>query len=457
MKYILYIEKIRSGPMGYYHDERMQKLFKLLQQPKSLDEIDLSESFIKNLLLKLIASYGNINVSQIHEITGLHVEILEECMRDLEKKELCAPIGGGFMFASVTFTIKEQGKIQANKLTGQNPYVGMAPVSYDFYYKVMEAQIKGRFPLKIPKEVIQKTFKDVVGNENGKTTLIESAIGGKGFFIYGLPGTGKTFLTSKMSDLLPPLIIPKFIEFSGQVIQLYDPDFHKPSPEQPEDPRWVKIKAPFVFTGSELTTQKLETNFDPNKGVYDTSPIIKANGGVLLLDDLGRQKEDHNALLNRLIVPMENKKDMIYVKGAPMVVHSHFIPAFSTNLDITIMDEAHLRRAPLHIFLENPSIPEILEVFKKNLDDLGEKYDPESLKCFEQVYRPVIEGGEGLMPTFAHARDLAQIAQAIRIRKEEEIITPEIIENALKQHVLIAMQRRFTPTLFDRIIRTKKD
>ncbi len=441
--------------MEYYHDKKMRKLFELLQQPKSLDEIDLSESFIKNLLLKLIATYGNISVSQIHEITGLHVELLEECLRDMEKKELCAAISGGFLFASVSFTIKKQGKLQADKLMSQNPYVGMAPVSYDFYFKVMEAQIKGRFPIKIPKEVIENTFKDVVGNENGKKTLVESAIGGKGLFIYGLPGTGKTFLTSKMSDLLPPLVIPKFIEFSGQVIQLYDPDFHKPSKEQPEDPRWVKIKAPFVFTGSELTTQKMETNYDPNKGVYETSPIIKANGGVLLLDDLGRQKEDHNALLNRLIVPMENKKDMIYVKGAPMVVHSHFIPAFSTNLDITIMDEAHLRRAPLHISLENPTIPEILEVFKKNLDDLGENYTPEVLDRFERVYKPIREGGEGLMPTFAHARDLAQIAQAIRIRKDADVISPEIIDEALDQHVLIALQRRYTPTLFNRIIRKK--
>lgn len=442
--------------MDYYHDEKMQKLFGILKQPKTLEDMDLSESFIKNLILKIIASYGNIKVNKIHEITGIHVDILEICLRDMEEQELCAPIGGGFLFPSVTFTIKKLGKAQAEKLTHENPYIGMAPVSYDLYYKIMEVQLQGRFPLRIPPEVIEDTFKNVVGNDNGKKTLVESAIGGKGLFIYGLPGTGKTFLTSKMSDLLPPLLIPRYIEFSEQVIQLFDPDFHKECSEQPEDIRWVKIYAPFVFTGSELTTEKLETNFDPNKGVYETSPIIKANGGVLLLDDLGRQKENHGDLLNRLIVPIENKKDMIYVKGAPMVVQSHFIPAFSTNLDITIMDEAHLRRAPLHISLENPSIPEILKVFKSNLDQMGEKYDPEVLKRFEMVYKPTREGGEGLQPTFAHARDLAQIAQAIRIRKNEEIMSAEIMDEALGQHVLIALQRRFTPTLFERIIRQNK-
>ncbi|HOQ19389.1 MAG TPA: ATP-binding protein, partial [Methanothermobacter thermautotrophicus] len=207
--------------------------------------------------------------------------------------------------------------------------------------------------------------------------------------------------------------------------------------------------------GSELTSDKLESRYDPNKGVYETSPIIKANGGVLLIDDLGRQKEDHNALLNRLIVPLENKKDMIYVKGSPIVVHTHFIPAFSTNLDITIMDEAHLRRAPLHVQLEKPTVEEIVEVFRRNLESMGEEYDPEVLERFANVYRPIGEGGEGMQPTFAHARDLAQIAQAVRIRKGEDRITVQTMEEALQQHVLIALQRKLTPMLFERIIRKK--
>ncbi|MBM4240078.1 MAG: ATP-binding protein [Euryarchaeota archaeon] len=441
--------------MEYYHDKRMQKIFQILEQPKSLEEMDLSESFIKNLILKLISTYGSIKVRQIHEITGLHVDLLEECLHILEEENFCVPTAGGFLFPSVEYTITKQGHEKAVKLLSENPYVGMAPVPYNSYYEIMEVQIKGRFPIDVPKEVVENAFKDVVGLDHAKKTLVEAAIGGKGFFIYGLPGTGKTFITSKMSDLLPPLVIPKFIEFSEQVIQLYDPDFHRICPEQPEDPRWVKIYAPFVFTSSELTSEKLETNYDPNKGVYETSPIIKANGGVYLLDDLGRQKEDHNSILNRLIVPLENKKDVIYIKGAPVIVHTHFIPAFSTNLEITIMDEAHLRRAPLHIFLDTPATPDILEVFKRNLDILGEKYDENVLERFVNVYKPSFEGGENLQPSFAHARDVAEIARAIRIRKGEDRITEEILEEALDQHVLIALQRKFTPSLFERVIRKK--
>lgn len=337
----------------------------------------------------------------------------------------------------------------------ENPYVGIAPVAYDEYFTIMGAQVQGRFPLKIPKAVIDKALDDVVGVEDAKKTLIASAIGGKGFFIYGAPGTGKTFLTSKMSDLLPPILIPKFIEFSGSVIQLYDPDFHKKCPEQPEDPRWVKVYSPFVFTGSELTTEKLETNFNPNKGVYETSPIIKANGGILLLDDLGRQKEDHNVLLNRMIVPLENKKDVIYIKGAPVIVHTMFIPVLSTNLDINIVDEAHLRRAPMHILLTAPTPDEIVEVFQRNLDLMGEDYDETVLERFKNVYIPMTMGGEQLKPTFAHARDVAQIAQAVRIRNDQEKLDTKVLEEALDEHILIALQRKYTPDLFERIINKK--
>ena len=439
----------------YYHDKRMQKMFSLVEQPKNLEDIDISESFIKNLVLKIISTYGNIKVNQLHDITGLHVDILEDILRILEKDDMCAQTGGGFLFSSVEYAIKKPGREKALQIMQENPYIGISPVSYDEYYAIMSAQLKGRFPLKIPKPVIDSALKDIVGITEAKRTLVASSIGGTGFFIYGSPGTGKTFLASKMSNMLPPILIPKYIEFSGSVIQLYDPDFHKKSPEQPEDPRWVKVAAPFVFTGSELTSEKLETLFNPNKGVYETSPIIKANGGILLLDDLGRQKEDHNIILNRLIVPLENKRDVIYIKGSPVIVHTQFIPILSTNLEINIIDEAHLRRAPMHIILGPPNTDEIVEVFKRNLDELHETYDDNILERFREVYLPILDGGEQLNPTFAHARDIAHIAQSIRIRNNEETITLKVLEEALDAHILIAMQRKYTPELFERIISKK--
>ncbi len=427
--------------MDYYHDSKMESLFKKLKQPRTLDELQLSKTFVKDLILKMISNYGTVKSSIINEVTGIHWDIMEVILSELEKNGYCAPVSGGFLFSSIQYTITKKGREKIQGISEENPYIGIAPVSYEQYFEIMESQMKNRYPIKIPSEVVDVTFNEVVGVEFAKQALIEACTIGKGIFIYGPPGTGKTFIVGKMPDLLPPLIIPKFIEVSGRVIQIYDQNFHKNCSEQPQDPRWVKIFAPFVLTGAELTLNKLETSYDDNKGLYESSPIIKANGGVLLVDDLGRQRDDHEIVLNRLIVPMENKKDLIYVRGIPVIVHSHFIPAFSTNLDISIMDEAHLRRAPLHIFLKNPDVKDVVEVFKRNLDYLKENYDEDVLERFMQVYNSSSNGGDGLEPTFAHARDLAQITQAIRINQNKDKVDVQILNESLKRHVLIVLQK----------------
>lgn len=427
--------------MSYYHDAKMEKIFKALKQPKNLDDLELSESFVEGLLLKVIASYGTVKTSIINELTGIHWDILEKHLSKMEKSGFCAPVSGGFLFSSVEYTITKKGREKSKGISEDNPYIGIAPVPYDEYFQIMKLQMNHRHPLEIPPEVVSDTFDEVVGVEYAKEALIESSIISKGIFVYGPPGTGKTFIISNMPRLLPPLVIPKYIEFGGKIIQLYDPDFHKMCEEQPSDPRWVKIFAPFVLTGAELSLNQLETNYDPNKGVYETSPQIKANGGVLLIDDLGRQRDDHELILNRLIVPMENKEDVVYVRGVPVILQTHFIPAFSTNLDISIMDEAHLRRAPLHIFLKNPEIEEVEEVFRRNLVKLGESYEDEAMERFVNVYISTRDGGEGLQPSFAHSRDLAQICQAVRINLKKDTIDLEVMENSLDKHVLIVLQR----------------
>lgn len=420
----------------------METIIQHLRQPKTIEDLKLPKALIRDLILKIIYGHGTVQTQRLNEITGLHWDILETVLRKMEDEGLCAQVAGSFLFSSVEYTITKKGRVKAKNIIVENPYMGLAPVSYENYWEIMEFQLENRFPVEIPQEIINIAFSDVVGLSYAKESLVEACTIGKGIFIYGASGTGKTFIVSKTPELLPPLIMPQYIEFGGKIVQLFDPDFHIKCPEQPSDPRWVKIYAPFVFTGAELGLNKLETIYNPNKGVYETSPLIKANGGILLLDDLGRQRDDHELILNRLIVPMENKKDIIYVRGVPVIVFSFFIPVFSTNLDLSIMDEAHLRRAPLHIFLNKPFVENVAEVFKRNMDYLEEKYDHQVLERFKKVYKPLDQGGEGLMPSYAHARDVAQICQAARILKKKDQVDVEILEESLNKHVLISLQRK---------------
>ena len=134
----------------YYHDERMDKMFQLVEQPKTLNDIDISESFIKNLVLKIISTYGIIKVNQIHDITGIHVNILEEILTLLESDNMCAQTGGSFMFSSVEYSIKKSGREKALQIMQENPYIGIAPVSYDEYYAIMGAQVTGQISIGHP-------------------------------------------------------------------------------------------------------------------------------------------------------------------------------------------------------------------------------------------------------------------------------------------------------------------
>ena len=169
--------------MDYYHDSKMESLFKKLKQPRTLDELQLSKTFVKDLILKMISNYGTVKSSIINEVTGIHWDIMEVILSELEKNGYCAPVSGGFLFSSIQYTITKKGREKIQGISEENPYIGMAPVSYEQYFEMMESQIKNRYPIKIPSEVVDVTFNEVVGVEFAKQALIEACTIGKGIFM----------------------------------------------------------------------------------------------------------------------------------------------------------------------------------------------------------------------------------------------------------------------------------
>ncbi|HII70065.1 TPA: ATP-binding protein [Methanopyrus kandleri] len=428
----------------YYNRPEIVEVVESLAKPKSIEDLGLPEEYIENLVLKVIADRGPVEGREIYEVTRIPIPILEEIVDELQDRKLVGHTGGGPMFQNTTFDVTPKGRELAANIMSEDPYIGVCPVPYDMYQEVVGDQVEGRYPIEIPEEVYEYAFHDVIGAEEAKRTYYLAATSGRGLVVFGPPGTGKTFTLSRMAKLLPPIVIPKAVYVAGSVLQLYDPDFHEPRPrrEQPGDERWVKIHAPFVFTGAELTLDDLQGRYDAEKGVYEVPPHVKAHGGVFLVDDVGRQRDSHIAILNRLIVPMENKKDIVHVGGTAVEVFCDFIAAFSTNLPITVFDEAHLRRAPLFVHLSHPPLEEAVNLFRKRLDEMGEEYTEDALETYRRAFTPEEEGGWGLKPTFAYARDIAQLAQAIRIQEGKDVIDGEIVEKALRKHIVLTLQRK---------------
>ncbi len=437
-------EHILKAVEEYYNQPEIVELVESLDKPKSLEDLGLPEEYVENLVLKVIADRGPVEGREVYEVTRIPVPILEEIIEDLTERKLVGHTGGGPMFHNTTFDVTPKGRELAASLMKEDPYIGVCPVPYDAYVEIVGSQVEGRYPIEIPEEVYYYAFHDVIGAEEAKQTYYLAACSGRGLIVFGPPGTGKTFTLSRMAKLLPPIVIPRTVYVAGSVVQLYDPDFHEPRPraEQPGDERWVKIHAPFVFTGAELTLDDMEGRYDAEKGIYEVPPHVKAHGGVFLVDDVGRQRDSHIAILNRLIVPMENKKDVIHVGGTAVEVFCDFIAAFSTNLPITVFDEAHLRRAPYFVHLSHPPLDKAVELFAKKLEELGEKYTDDALEVYRLAFTPKEEGGWGLKPTFAYARDVAQIAQAIRIWEGKDVIDGEIVEEALNRHIALVLQKQ---------------
>lgn len=427
----------------YYNQPEIVELVESLRKPESIEDLGLPEEYVENLVLKVIADRGPVSGREIYEVTRIPIPILEEIVGELEDRKLVGHTGGGPMFQNTNFDVTPKGRDLAENIMKEDPYIGVCPVPYEDYVDVVGDQVEGRYPIEIPEEVVEYAFHDVVGAEEAKRVYRIAATSGRGLIVYGPPGTGKTFTLSRMAKLLPPIVIPRAVYVAGSVLQLYDPDFHEPRPrrEQPEDERWVKIHAPFVFTGAELTLDDLQGRYDADKGVYEVPPHVKAHGGVFLVDDVGRQRDSHIAILNRLIVPMENKKDIVHVAGTAVEVFCDFIAAFSTNLPITVFDEAHLRRAPLFVHLSHPPLDDAVELFRKRLEEMGEKYTEDAIETYRRAFLPEEEGGWGLKPTFAYARDVAQIAQAIRIQEGKDVIDREIVEKAMRHHIVLTLQR----------------
>jgi predicted ATPase with chaperone activity len=390
---------------------------KLAARPRTLADTGLSETFLCNLLAKHLYEAGVLNLHQLSERTALAGTILEELLNQM-RAEAWIEIrrsdgtGGGLRYA-----LTDRGRVVALDAMAVSGYTGPAPVPLEDYTRVVKAQSVHRSV--ITRQAVQTAFTGVVIDPKLLDQLGPALHSGRAIFIYGSPGTGKTFISRRLAGLLGGrVLIPHAIAAGDTVVQLFDPLLHQSlegtAParslllEEGHDPRFTLCQRPVIITGGELTLDELEMRYDATSNQYHAPLQLKASNGMFLIDDLGRQRVATVDLLNRWIVPMEERKDFFNLgSGKHFEVPFDMVLIFSTNLNpLDLADAAFLRRIGHKIRFHDLNALEYEQIWRQVCAEREIPFD-------EEVIRYVLEGlhGKNKVPLLpCHPRDLLGLA-----------------------------------------------
>jgi len=342
------------------------KPISLAKRPTTIAETGLSEQLLLQLLIKHILVAHVVSVRQLADLMALSGGIIQRLLDQaktinwLENRQSSAN-------GQMRYALSGIGRVEAEKALAYSGYLGVAPVPLSQYSDICLAQTS-RNTLVVREQLLQK-FSQLMLSDELISALGPALNSTKPILIYGAPGVGKSYLCRHLNLVFgDEVLIPSALEINNTIIQVFDPQIHILSKEeqlttesaslvsltQGHDPRWNLCQRPLIITGGELSEDMLEVNFDPVSRVYKAPLQLKANNGILLLDDLGRQKITPVQLFNRWIIPLEERRDFLSLpNGLHFEIPFELILLFSTNLaPQTLVDEAFLRRLGYKIKFE---------------------------------------------------------------------------------------------------------
>ena len=346
-------------------------------EPTSIEDTGLSESLIEQLILKFLYFRGELYGKDLSDSMGLKFSVVNELVESLKLRHLIQvkrSLSVGNIGSMLALT--EAGRARTREYLEDNQYFGPAPVPMNQYVEMVRKQ-KPPDGWLTP-ALLSQAYRGLVLTPNILSQIGPAVSSLNSLLIYGKPGNGKTYLIEALANLQTEAIyLPYALEVQGNIIQLYDPIYHHrvdgeqsaelTSFEPTWDRRWYRVKRPFLVSGGELSLDMLDLRFNSTSRIYEAPFQLKANNGVYLIDDFGRQKATPAEVLNRWIVPMERRVDYLsFLTGGKMTVPFEAFLVFSTNLNPSDLgDEAFLRRIQYKMLLRGPSEGEFREIFER--------------------------------------------------------------------------------------------
>ena len=344
-----------------------------IHRPLSMQELGYRRNLIDDLALKTLYMQGEMGLNELTASLKVSMRIMEEVFQQFRKEELCEV--KGLVDGIHRITTTSEGRSRAVQLLSQSQYVGAAPVSLNDYVARVRSQSVRDIALREPD--LERACQHIVIDRSTLTQLGTALVSGTSIFLYGPTGTGKTTLAEAIPNAYQDRVwIPWALEIDGQVITIFDPFLHQAVDDPAtidSDPRWVLCKRPRVSVGGELTIEMLDLQFNPATKFYSAPVHMKANNGVMIIDDFGRQRFRPAELFNRWTVPLDRRVDYLTLAGGKKfkIPFDAFV-VFATNLDpSTLADEAFLRRIHNKIKVDYVNPEQFQEIFRR----LCEQYE----------------------------------------------------------------------------------